>query len=601
MSGFQPIVQHVSDGEPVSAAVNNRAPQTLEGNIRWLKDVVDAAGVGRALIDRDVPVAATVQVGMPVFFNRQAGRYEAALAAVQVDEETGGLYPSDSARVWGLVVRKTASDTADVLIHGVADVDLSAVASGSLAGKVLYLSGTTPGHLVTQQPPVSLPVALAGNETATPGVWRVLVRSDLRDTLESHKHYSVTLETRPAGDVEPPNYGDPHVIINPDPSIEGWLPANHAIFGGKAPAGAKFGYNLSQASWGSLWPPVPVKNCYIEWEFQESPVSYTAAIPVGLSQYVVTDENGIWWMTDAFGSVPWPTDLDTITETSTSYSIDYEILPTLRLWFTKPVFTSASSAVLSLQSRPGSHLQVLCRGTNVPAQTGHLDLSLDLDLASEVTDLAGFRAFKRYQNGKLDAGPVVEGIKAGTSNVVVSGVSGQSLIDAQGFVSGKALISVTNLVAGVEIPVETVHLAGAYDAFPFGIVALAFDHGKLATIYGRLTLPTQPELPTGTKMKLRLIVFCREAGNLPANVLTATYRRIPRPAAVKTPVALPTTDTALSLDTAVSGVTTNSYLVLESAPFDVTTGDIVMFSLRRAATDAYAGTIYLMRKCGVLV
>lgn len=603
MSEPRNLIRHISDGEPVSAAITNRAPIALENNLRRLQEIIDAAGVGRAIIDRDVAVNPALTVGTPVYYNRTSARYEAARAIVTVDPYTGAIYPAEQARVWGLVLRKIQADVADILVQGVAELNLSSVVTGDLAGRLLYLSGTSAGMLAVQQPPVSIPVALVGGRGSAENTWRVLVRTDLRDLLESHKHYRVDLRTLPAGDVIPPVYGGTHTIINPDPTLEGWLPANHAIFGGKAPAGAKFGYNITAAPWASLWPPIPVETCYVEWDFQETPTSYAAAVPVGIGRYVTINADGIWWLRDAFGEVPWPTDLDTLSQFSysVSYDIDYDILPTIRLWFTRPVFTSEKASVLSLVAAENSGLRLTCQGSTTTASTGHLQIDLDLNLDSGVSNLGGFSVVKRLNGNKLDFGPVVEGIKAGTANVLVTGVPGQSVTDAQGYTAGKMTISVTDALAGAELPVETVHLAGAYDVFPFGVIGLAFDAGKTATIYIRLTAPTYPELPAGTKLKLRLLVLCRAAGSIPANVFTGTYRRIPRPSNLLTPVNLPTTDTALTFSTVVTSVAANQYVTMESSEFVVATGDIVMASITRNATDGYAGELDIIRKCGVLV
>jgi hypothetical protein len=96
---------------------------------------------------------------------------------------------------------------------------------------------------------------------------QIMVNPQMRDFLEDHIHYSVDLVALPAGDHTSPGPDGLHVITNADSTLEGWLPADDPVFDGKAPTGAKFGYNLSaQTELDQLWPPIPSDAALLEMQ-----------------------------------------------------------------------------------------------------------------------------------------------------------------------------------------------------------------------------------------------------------------------------------------------------------------------------------------------
>jgi hypothetical protein len=267
------------------------------------------------------------------------------------------------------------------------------------------------------------------------------------------------------------------------------------------------------------------------------------------------------------------------------------------LWFSRQIFSNSTSCVLSLQPKADSGLVLRCAGTNISASSGHLEIDFDLDLLSGGGAEPGYLAFKTLSGNTLLRGPVVEGVKAGSANVTVTGDGTL----ASGHAYGKVLITVFDNLAGLEYSPETIRLAGARDVFFDGVIGIGFDQAKLASFYGRIGMRGAPALPAGTTMQLRFLLLGRAAGAIPTDILAVTYRRIPAPAGNNAPVALPLIDAPLTLDCTTTLTGANQYFQVETEEFEVVAGDEILFSVTRSAVDAYVGELDVIRKCGVLV
>lgn len=264
MAGFQDLVEFIRNGENVDAGVTNRPIRQIAGNANYLKSVIDLILAGETLIAMGRTVKSDVQAGQPVYFNPNTLQFEKALAVATTDEITGGLVTATSSQVWGIVLAKTNATKADILLRGIAEVDLSASVDDAVVASTYYLSGTEAGKLQATRPPVAVRVLQVSQPGTTLGTHEVYVNTQFVDHLEQHNHVKFRLESVPAGDHTPPTVGMQHTITNPDVNVEGWLPAAHASFGGKAPADAKFGYNLSASDLGDIWPPIPVENSVLQ-------------------------------------------------------------------------------------------------------------------------------------------------------------------------------------------------------------------------------------------------------------------------------------------------------------------------------------------------
>lgn len=695
---FQESVSFTVDGEQVKAGVANRAPRTNDANIRFLRNRVDDITAGETIVAVDRTVASNVQVGQPVYFNSTTLQFEQALSQTETDITTNQLVVASTAIVWGIVLNKTNPTLADILLSGIADIDMSLAIDGTITTGIYYLSGAEPGKLVKTRPPVGVNVLIVGQDGVLTGTHEVFVNARFHDFLEQHRHVKFSLVPLPAGTVVPPAAGAVHTITADDILTEGWLPAGNAIFSGNAPTGAKFGYNLSQSKLGPVWPPIPVENAVLQvarksiyedikglhrdfvhdfpsiaahsqadqvfafpgvlvgdniiltagtslpaemsidaWVSSTDVItirmtnSSTGAVDPAITTFhavafphssdtavkfpgfvtakpdhVILDANGIWWMTDCYNEVPWPTDLNTVAPTSISVTEDCpadidgaDIL--LDLWYTNSLFFTNDQAVLSIQGAAGSGITVVCRGTDDVKSVGHLEILLFLGLLIDSDDdEAGHLVIKDIRDNTFFRGPIAESIRSASPEVVLtSDVPG---LGPNGERYGNIVLTANLDINGAEFAVDTVRLDGVTEEFFQDVLALGFSSARASEFRGRVKIPTRVALPAGTKMKLRFWVLGRTAGSIPASVFTLTRRTLTRPTTILTDeVTLPLVDVALTMTTTATITTANNYIEMESAQFNVVAGDEILFTIKRSAPDSYAGELQLLRSEGVLV
>jgi hypothetical protein len=603
---FEQFLRLLSTGSPVRAGTVNQPLRTLDQNVKYIWDVLQAAAVGSTVYARRQTVDETVKKGMAVYLDAATQKFAAALAVAEADEANGVVTTAPSAQVWGVVADKINATLADILLFGVDTIDLTdAVTDGPPGAGVYYLSGWSPGKLTRQKPPVSVAVL-----RRTPD-GRVFVQPQFVDFLDRHTHYKFKLTCEPAGTASPPTAGARHTLTDPDDLLPGWLPADHPSFDGKAPAGAVYGYNLAaHPGLKNVWPPVPVGNAHLEWNKALSTDVGFTGVPLGTGGLAVLDRNGIWWMSDCYGDVPWPLDFDSAVSTSYSDSVGSECPRhtemELTLYFTKVNFATDSAVVLSLHSGD-ARLKVHCYGDpDNPASTGHLQLDLDLNLV--VTDgQDGYLALKEFDadSATFKRGPVAEGVYALSDNVNLSGsATATRTIDSVERTVHQGLVAISVDPADTkELDVQLVRLDGAEEAY-YGtppVMYLEFVAGDEREYRGQVHVPFDLAIAT-PQLKLRFEVLGRAAGTLPQ--LEFTGRIVPRPAdGLDTPLDLPddAEEFSITCDTAAVLADTNQYVEAESEPFDVAPGDTVYFTVRRAASDGYAGAVGVLRQAGVVV
>lgn len=592
MPGFNELIQFIQDGEQVRAGVANRPTQQLDQNIRHLRDLLRAAQLGELILALDKTIESGAQVGQAVYWNATAKRFERALAGAENDQLTGELQATPATQVRGIVYRKSSSLTADVVLAGRVELDMSSAIDGTVSPGIYYLSGTSPGKLVAQRPPVGVAVLEITQEGSTAGTHEVYVSPKLYD-LEGHRHYRFDLATVPAGEHTPPAPGHPHQITNPDPGIEGWLPANHAIFDGTAPAGAVFGYNLSAASWRHLWPPLPLASAQLE-VFHDG--LGTPLQGIVHPELVVFNANGIWWMTDCYGVVPFDPAYDSSVSLSLGGGCPPDLPARASLWFTKPTYFNRSSIVTSIRGL--SPIRVVCRDTDQDADRGDLDISLDLELLLSDANTAGYKAVKGINDeGQLLLGPVVESVKSGNPALTITS-------DVADLPGGRKTANLTmNLdltVEGDELPISDIRLDGAELTYYQQLMGLGFPADREASLSLQLRVPNSARIETGTQLKLYFLLLSRAAGTLPAGLFTLEARTQARPTALLTPQPLVTAFSSLGLNTA-AVVSLNDVIAVESAALAVARGDVVELVLTRTAPDAFAGEVQLFAPRCVLV
>jgi catechol 2,3-dioxygenase-like lactoylglutathione lyase family enzyme len=588
---FKELIQFIKTGEGVAPGTPNRVTRDLDANIRFLRDLLEAAEIGETVFARDVTIEAEAVVGMPVYWDGSGQVFRRGLAQVQTDIATGELLTAESAHVWGVVYSKENSTLGCILLFGFAELDVSAAVTDDVEDGIYYLSGVTPGGLVQQRPPVSVPVLISD------GQGNVLVNTQITDFVHDHVHYKFDLVALPAGDHTPPAVDEDHEITAPDDLIEGWLPADDPIFEGNAPAGAEFGYNLSASSQlKNIWPPVPSGSAVLQWDKGLSKDTGFTDVPDNLA---VLDRNGIWWMSKCFEDVPWPGDLDTaVSESIGPDACPRDLIFSVRVWFTKLAFLTDESVVTSLAT-DDDRIEILCENDpTTSARTGPLLIRLALQFLVDQQNVRGFLAFKEFDpdTNKFNLGPIVEGLYALSTNITIVSESQQTInIDGEDRTVHQGILGISVLTEPTqEVDVALTRLAGVTEEFFEEVPYLGFPDDELTRIRSVLNIPAALAL-TSPKLQIRLRILGRAAGTLPA--LTVTGRRLPRDP--DNPTDLPTVDTAVVIDTAVA-VDVDEYVEVTSDKIDVVAGDIFVFTVERAGADGYTGELGILQQVGVI-
>lgn len=596
------FIKFIKEGEPVSPGTPNRPLQQLDQNISYLWELIQAAELGSTVYARSQSVISTIKVGQPVYLNTATGQFEAAFAAPDTDGTTGYLVMSNQAQVWGIVAEKHNATLADILLFGYADIDI-AEAIGQLPGSDVpagtwYLSGSSAGQLTLQQPPVTIPVC----KTDLNG--GVFVNPSFVDFLENHRHYVFDLEMLPAGTVTPPSVGGTHVITAADSNDVGWLPADDAVFDGNAPAGAKFGYNLSQNNaLSGVYPPVPLQSACLQmqrpsiWDTALERKWYGEQL---MEDLVIIDRNGIWWMSDCYDEVPWPTDLDTDSSASASYGDcdpggkEYS----LKFYYTRVGFATDNSVVSSIKSLD-NRLVITCADKSDPATTGDLDIDLDLSFMIGSTTDAGYTVFKGFdvETNTFSSGPVTESVYATSSNVLLSG-SKVTTVDGVDYHQGVIGVGVL-AQATQELSSQLVRLDGVTEE-NYPVLYLGMPDDVATSYVVKFEVPT--DSPVGSTFSFRPRILGRAAGTLP--LLTSSYYKAARPTdGLNVPIPVAQSYVALTMDTVATLAGANEAVEATSNSVAVDPGDIVYVKLERtpeAVSDSYVGELGIMQQVGVL-
>jgi hypothetical protein len=599
MPNFTDLIRMLADGEQVTAGTANRPLRALDQNIRYLKELFETTVRGESTVALGRLVKSDVLESMPVFYNSITQQFEKALGAAEQDEDTGAFITSNSTQVWGIVLEKHSATSADILLHGMAEIDLTNAVSGDIDAGVYYLSNSIAGKLVTQRPPVGVTVLQAGPELPS-GKHLVFVNTHFHDLLEAHKHYKFTLSAMPAGSTTPPAEGEIHEITAADSDIEGWLPADDAVFGGNAPEGAKFGYNIAASRLNSLWPPQPLDGAYVE--LYPGGEDLGSAVPMGEGELLIADRHGIWWMSNCYSHVPWDTDLDTDVSESEPEDCPPHGERKLIIWLTRPVFANTGTWVSSLRARDGSGLVVTCVDNGDPATVGDLVIDLDLSLTIGDTDTAGHLAFKGLgDDKKFKLGPIAESIKSGSNNVNLS----SDVDPVSGKYYGNVVVSVDQDLNAGELGIDLARLNGVDEEYFSSVTGLGFVAGRNGSVRWRLNIPTGIDLPDGAQVKFVFWVLNRSNADIPAEIFNASYRRISYPGSTPTALPLDASEVALANIPAENisiGSVANKYVAIETEPFEIASGEQILLEFgRNGATDSFNADLFVIRQYGMYV
>lgn len=594
-----PIPQ-IPVGAPATAATFNGPLQQLSAQVDRATSLFEASAQGQSYYLRSVPVSSNVVVGTPVYWNSIAQQYQPALAGATTNNY-GEFVLTDASDCVGLVTAVFAGNTADIIQQGIADINLSAV-SVSVAPGRYYLSSSVAGQLVSAQPPVSVFVCrILGVLDGCSPIAQVLVQPQIRDVLLDHTHYRFPLLCEPAGKTTPPAYGAKHVINSANTGLRGWLPASNPVFNGNAPVGAKFGYNIAQdPNLSAFWPPVPI---YAVSLLLNHGIGQGATeVPLGHSGVAICDANGIWWLSDCYGNVPWPTSLNnTVDDSLVGSSIANDECPRpdfmrLDVVYLRMLVSNANYVVTSLATPPGSPLVLAGKLTPNNTYAGDVEISLNANLTQLTTNTTGGLVVKNITSALgLNSGYVIEGLTTSSAGVVLTGTQTRHLTptDAttplvyQGVVDIEIDLSPVNK----ELPPVTLRLEGRaierlYDDIPY----IGLQPGLQSGVRMAFNVPPTG-LPTNPKISLLLLLIGRASGTLPT--LQLSYRQLAMPA-LDTVESFVTTDTAGTINTAFA-VTANQLIAVQSAAISVNPSDSIFMTLTRVVDSSYAGEIGLIR------
>lgn len=629
-------IKHVNPGEPVEAGVVNRPNRALADRTAYLKDRLDAAEAGKAIIDLGATVASNVLPGHAVYWNADRQQYELALAAFNVDADTGGFVLAPSAECVGLCYQKTAENKADVALSGLVRFkDLTASIGQIVEPGKYFLSAAAPGKLAKQKPPITAPICyvLGLRDNCTTDVY-VLVCPQIKDSFDEHVHFRVELSTASASTA----------------ADIGWLQANHASFNNKAPAGATYGYNIAaDKKLSNVWPPVPLSSVAILRDKGDG-VDATE-IHLDPAGKALVNLHGIWW-------------LDSTPPTAAA-----------RLIFvgTRLLVGNIDRAVASLRARDNSPIVVNgCAAED--AATGDLNVDANYKIqdcppltdedhelgaeqggkifvtAKSIDDLVTvyenedpairatvetddvILAAEAKQAGQtlntnknyLCRGWITEGIVAHELNQFsISSTWERKLTNAEkvyldftddtgepvveDIVAHQGLLKINFDGSGAdrELSPQIVRLDDAVERIYNDIPYLAFPAGQDSAIRVRLNVPFVNTLGgSNLKMKIRALVF-KTVGSTttPAALgrLFMSYRVIRAPGADEPYLPLAAADVEDDNNFPATLTAPKDNLVsADSVAFSVQRGDTVLVTFSRASDDSTPGEIGLLRIAGIL-
>lgn len=614
MTPWESLIRFISDGEAVKASVANRAPTSLATRTQYLYERLQSLSAGEALFLHYQKMESSAAPGDLVYFDETYNGYKKALAAVEYNETAGWFMLADTAFVVGMVYQKTGTEVGHILTAGtLRDFDLSnAIVNGSATTPGPYfLSMQTPGKLTLQKPPIGIYMLYNRGD----GTFHFMPTP--RDLLEDHVHYRFELYAKPAGQANCITRGDGqvHQVVDPDTNDTGWLPAEHPVFAGAAPDGAKFGYNLSKhEALQRVWPPVPSSSYYMEQN------GYGLMIAGSPRPTVIADTAGLWWMEDCYGMAPWAPSYPGCESSSSSQSfepessssgepfftchtpLEYSGLDddrldekTLVLWFSKMVYKTDPNVVTELSpcSEDSPILVLDCDGE--PAIGGKLCLSLDLSRLDVIEPVDGYNVVKGFVADTVQKGPIVEGLKAGSGAEIV-GV-GTEDVDwelSDGFYRGKLQVQLQDTTGDPrEGEANLVALNDVLEDYDntSKFFYLHFPAGRPSSVRGRIEVP-RLGLSSPLQMKLWCWFVGRSSGAIPQ--LTATYRLYPEPTS---PQSLPSTDTDIVSGGWTPGLTLTAgqYAQAETPFFDMTMGDTVFFTIGWGGTSGPTDGFGIMR------
>jgi hypothetical protein len=560
---FITAITLIEDGQPVSAAITNVPIEQLAQNTRSLLEDVTAQSTGAMLVDVNATFQPGVVVGNLVYKNAD-GTYHLALS--QLGNTQAGSTAAASAYVAGLVLNLTSSTTGTVCLYG--HISTTFISEGQWAAVIdggtwsfanFYLSAVNPGQMSTTVDPLAISVGSMYTDGS-------FLFKPAAPVFGAHVHEFLTLQGTPAGTVNSPSTGQNQVITAANPSLQGWLPISSFV--GTAPVGAQFWYNISQSAEGALraaFPPVPTDSAV----FSQGDLILDPTV-------VQATDAGIFWMTNTYGTAPWPVDYNTTMTALPVYA-----------WWNQVLAATSNSVVQSLVSASTSVLQAEFVGPGgSQAASGPLQMLVTQILANTSTTDLGVTAVKSITGGGFTSGPVTSVLLPG-AGVTMNSSNGNATAGYYGAVTVSS--ANTNDLQG---NADSVFLNGA----DFGQTA---NLSVVRLLNGRNQSPIfswdiSRFAPASSTMTFKVWLYSDTTGTVPSSV-TLQYLVVPP---TTTNTALPSAFTSVT-SFAGQSVVASQALELTISPSipGVTPGSIVLFQITRNAvtSDGFAGNLSIIR------
>jgi hypothetical protein len=594
------MVRKIADHTPVDAATTNPPLGDLEQRDEHLKALIDALHLGESVYLWSVALEPGTHVGSLVYYDPSTRVYRPAKVGLS-NTESGIL---QSAYAIGVVTTIRTATVGDLIIFGkVKFTDTTMVDDPTVSG-IRYVSAVDAGLASAVAASISLPVGFWQAEEKT-----LLFHPATAGNASGHKHYRFELTAQPAGSVTGV-YMEPHGFLSADPSLPGWLPADAPVFGGLAPLGAKFGYNIVRhPELLAAFPPVPLASAYIELYFDGIGASVVA------DDIVKVTPTGIWWMRDAWGwapwsmdisafgpqpSIPYPTDPQHPAPAALQYGhgymgIDNPCPVRVILWFDRPAHFTNDAMVSSLSAKEGTPYRITdCAGN--PASSGDLLLDFKMDMLMEPETEPVDVALTRVVNGKFRQGPSTATVRSRHPSIKVTGAPrGEAF-------TGDIVLDFDDPSRQRELDTALFSLEHAKQDKYQNLFFLSLPAGIDSAVRGRVDVPGSDA--ANSQLYLHLQLLATAPGTLPA--LSWSYRRMRVPGDRRTLVmpnnSAEVTQPAVQLDSQLDGTIaqSNVYFMVKLPNFAVQSGDTVFFTLRRGV-DSYVGNIGVIKVKAVMV
>lgn len=588
----------VLDSEYLNAALTELTDRTLR-----LADYLSTATSGKLLRGEQQICDVNVKKNDVVYWSIADQRFAPAISAVY--DNAGVIEIANTGLALGICETKHSANVGDVVLAGVMSLTM-AEAAVMLSGETVvtgtvYLSGTTPGRITRVKPSVPVSIGFLVVTTVSCDATCLLFLGSLTN-LEPSRVVEYVLTALPAGAHIPPAFNDPHVIVSPDVNAFGWLPANHAVFAGSAPTGAKFGYNIGkEPTLGALWPPTGRK---LKLEFVSGgDIGVSGFKRVQESFYQITNTT-LWWMRDCYSQVPWNYELNNTTATPTAEPCDVSSPDQLILTFERSGLEASEKFVTKLNPSANSVIRFV-NPQGVEASRGELRPVLNAGLAVTSATALGSLTLKTAGPGfEFTAGRVIEGLRSISDSIVVTGSHSRAVnpaiavsignpLIAQGIVSiGLSLDSI-----GQDLGTSQVRLGDSQQKLYKGVSYIGLPSTHPSEVTCRF------DIPFGSTKTMTLtpyaILFGRGAG--PYQAVTASMQKIGAPPLPENGNTIQGQVQPLTFDVVTPSAAADADTVLRvnASAINVFAGETIFVTFRRALS-TYAHDVGLIRIGAIL-